>query len=459
MLLLTSSVYSSENPIDSFNKIILDGCMDLSACNYNPNASEDNGSCCYAACGCLDPEAANFSLESECDDNSCLYLSDCSLIEPDVSENQSVCRGGMLEIMTENEFVNGVKWFIDGELISEESDLYYTPEVEGEMEMLMIYSNDFCVDTTEIALEVFVLESPELTYDGLQFCEGESADIETAGGFQNVWIHGSQFFSLNESVTVTNGGIYSVVNVDEDCVSNSVAVVVTVYTIPEAEILFSSTDICEGNYVQLHSVDEGEYVWLQNGEPYSINQSTQTSSEGEFTLQVNNNQCISNIDSVILTERENPETPDIEFDNGVLTATQIDDVSYVWYLNGTMEEETEVNYFTPTISGNYRVEVMSEYLCTTSSEALFVTDISEISESEIQIYPNPMKDLVNIDLGDNVIDRLLITDSQGRVVQEIENRESASIIQINRQTMASGIYHLRLYNKDTTVKLKRLMVK
>ena len=162
---------------------------------------------------------------------------------------------------------------------------------------------------------------------------------------------------------------------------------------------------------------------------------------------------------MILTERENPETPDIEFDNGVLTATQIDDVSYVWYLNGTMEEETEVNYFTPTISGNYRVEVMSEYLCTTSSEALFVTDISEISESEIQIYPNPMKDLVNIDLGDNVIDRLLITDSQGRVVQEIENRESASIIQINRQTMASGIYHLRLYNKDTTVKLKRLMVK
>jgi len=61
------------------------GCTDSSACNYNPNVSEDNGSCEYfddcgvcggdnSSCtGCTDPDACNHSPEYTIDDGSCVF--------------------------------------------------------------------------------------------------------------------------------------------------------------------------------------------------------------------------------------------------------------------------------------------------------------------------------------------------------------------------------------------------
>ena len=125
----------------------------------------------------------------------------------------------------------------------------------------MVTSNDFCTDSSEILLDVFVLESPELTHTGLQLCEGDLTELSAVSDFQNVWIFGGQFLSLYESVIIGNGGLYSVVNVEGDCVSSSAGVMVTVSPIPLAEILSSSTDFCEGSYVLLLSLAEGDHEW------------------------------------------------------------------------------------------------------------------------------------------------------------------------------------------------------
>ena len=108
----------------------------------------------------------------------------------------------------------------------------------------MVTSNDFCTDSTEILLDVFVLESPEHTHTGLQICEGDLTELSSVSDFQNVWIFGGQFLSLCESVIIGNGGLYSVVNAEGYCVSSSEGVMVS--PIPVAEILSSSTDFCEG---------------------------------------------------------------------------------------------------------------------------------------------------------------------------------------------------------------------
>jgi len=47
------------------------GCIDVLACNYDPNAGCDDGSCTYG--GCTDPVACNYNLEAACDDGSCTY--------------------------------------------------------------------------------------------------------------------------------------------------------------------------------------------------------------------------------------------------------------------------------------------------------------------------------------------------------------------------------------------------
>jgi|TARA_Y100000034_G_scaffold110937_1_gene143518 hypothetical protein len=49
------------------------GCTDPLACNYNPNATIDDGSCCYP--GCIFPAAINYDPTACCDDGSCLYPS------------------------------------------------------------------------------------------------------------------------------------------------------------------------------------------------------------------------------------------------------------------------------------------------------------------------------------------------------------------------------------------------
>ena len=52
------------------------GCTDSSACNYDPNASIDDGSC-SGSLGCTDSSACNYDSSADCDDGSCLSLDEC----------------------------------------------------------------------------------------------------------------------------------------------------------------------------------------------------------------------------------------------------------------------------------------------------------------------------------------------------------------------------------------------
>ena len=53
------------------NDIVTLGCLDPLANNYNPLASQDDGSCDYCIYGCMDPNAINYNNLATCDDGSC----------------------------------------------------------------------------------------------------------------------------------------------------------------------------------------------------------------------------------------------------------------------------------------------------------------------------------------------------------------------------------------------------
>ena len=52
------------------------GCTDETACNYNPDATENDWSCTYP--GCMDEEAINYNPWAGCEDDSlCEYPPEC----------------------------------------------------------------------------------------------------------------------------------------------------------------------------------------------------------------------------------------------------------------------------------------------------------------------------------------------------------------------------------------------
>ena len=74
---LTSLIFACKKEDDkptSTTSTEIEGCMDVLAINYNPDATEDDGSCAYAAVeGCTDNLATNYNPQATIDDGSCEY--------------------------------------------------------------------------------------------------------------------------------------------------------------------------------------------------------------------------------------------------------------------------------------------------------------------------------------------------------------------------------------------------
>lgn len=67
--------YDPEATLDdgSCERLSCAGCTFVLACNYNPEATQDDGSCTYQECqGCTFPEATNYDATALIEDGSCV---------------------------------------------------------------------------------------------------------------------------------------------------------------------------------------------------------------------------------------------------------------------------------------------------------------------------------------------------------------------------------------------------
>ena len=71
---MSASNYNPDATVDNGSCMFdVFGCMDMSANNYNPDATVDNGSCMFDIFGCTDPLALNHNPDATDDDGSCEY--------------------------------------------------------------------------------------------------------------------------------------------------------------------------------------------------------------------------------------------------------------------------------------------------------------------------------------------------------------------------------------------------
>ena len=93
------------------------GCTNPSAFNYDPNATIDDGSCCYVS-GCTDPVALNFNSSACFDDGSCIQpINGCTdplanNYDPSANvDDGSCCYGDLITIdITTDNYPTETSW-------------------------------------------------------------------------------------------------------------------------------------------------------------------------------------------------------------------------------------------------------------------------------------------------------------------------------------------------------------
>lgn len=80
---------------------------------------------------------------------------------------------------------------------------------------------------------------------------------------------------------------------------------------------------------------------------------------------------------------------------------------------------------------------------------------SRLIESNITIYPNPIKDKVKISTGNEILSKVVISNNLGQVLAQ--NEINATNFDVNMSTFPAGIYTITLFLKDGFLISKRIL--
>ncbi len=233
-----------------------------------------------------------------------------------------------------------------------------------------------CVSPASAPVTVTVYSipaAPVITASGpTSFCAGGSVILTSSQPTGNSW----STAAMTQNITVTTGGVYSVIYIDGNgCASSSSApVVVNVFSNPPAPSITAggATTICQGSFVTLTSSYTSGNTWSTGGVTQSINATT----SGAYTVTYTNaNGCSTTSAPMNVTVIPVSAIPTISAsgstticDGSSVTLTSSDPNS-TWSTGATTQS------ITVTTSGSYSV-VGNQTGCPSQSSAPIVVTVN-----------------------------------------------------------------------------------
>jgi PKD repeat protein len=158
---------------------------------------------------------------------------------------------------------------------------YLTPGIFNAF--LAVTTNNGCVDTHYVAVEVLPIPNIQITPSGpTTFCQGNSVNLTASGANSYLW----QGLGSSSTLNATQSGIYTVNGTNLDGCSNSASLQVVVNPLPIVAISTqNSTSFCQGDSLLLNAMGAVAYTW-PGGE----------TSDSIFVFQ-SNNYFVTGIDS------------------------------------------------------------------------------------------------------------------------------------------------------------------
>lgn len=356
-----------------------------------------------------------FTNQFGCDSVFTLNLTVIKLETPTVSYNSADT------ILTSTE-AEGYQWYLNGRVIYGAVEQTYIPTDDGNYSVIVYQgscssaaSEAVKVQLTEILYTVtfkvtdsnnLKLTGATVVFDGTEF---------TTPGYGDLSINSLSVGTYNYSVSNTG---YKTVNGSVEVVDDNVTKTVALESCID-EIVLDET-ICTGD-----SIAVGGNYYLATG-TYEIMLTNEYNCDSIITL----NLTLASL-----------EAPTATYDEASRTLSSSAAEGNQWYLNGVAITDATAQTLVPTENGNYSV-IVSQGSCSSEESnvvSVVLSSISSVTESALEIYPNPASSSVTIKgvCGRDVI----VISANGTVVKRYTQKDNDLLIDVSN--FESGIYFVK----------------
>lgn len=232
---------------------------------------------------------------------------------------------------------------------------------------------------------------------------------------------------------------------------------------PQVDFVSGNQVPCWGDHVQYTANGQyfDEVIWTYPGD-WMAGAQTQTTIDliigetpGEVTAQGFNPCGGSTIRQLEVFPLASPTITTIVNGNELtLSGTGI---AYQWYLNGEIIEGATEDSYTAVESGDYFASIQFDNGCLTTSEPVNVIITSLETGSQIlplTVYPSPAKDMLQLKGVDGPF-TFMILDVTGKIMTE----QSSNDVYISLQSLADGLYFLKLQQNQKTYLTRFVVMK
>ena len=311
-------------------------------------------------------------------------------------------------------------------------------------------SNGSCSVTNSVTVNINSPFTVQSASNPGSICYGESSQLSSSvtgatASYSYNWSSNPAGFTStlqNPVVSPQSTTVYTVTVSDGSCSQSSSATVNVIGPVT-VDAGASSTQVCQGETVQLSAQATGgisySYNWTSNPAGFTStlqNPQVIPSVSTMYYVNVNSAPCYAS-DSVEVIVLPLPATPTIHQSNDTLFSSA--QSGNQWYRNSELLSGQTLPYFIAHQSGNYQVRTTDENGCSSAISATFPYVYTGIAESisKLAFYPNPTNGLVYLDGQFASEENLyaIIYDSKGMIVQKTEFSNFLDLT-----TLPNGLY-------------------
>jgi hypothetical protein len=311
-----------------------------------------------------------------------------------------------------------------------------------------------CSSTATLTITEFVVSTPIIAANApTNLCPGTIVNASSSPSSLYSWSTGAS----TQNISITSTGCYTVTTTDVNgCTATSAPYCINYLTgVPTPVIISTDSALCAGesSFVSCSTCPASgiNYLWSNNSvaSSFTLNNAACLS----LTITDINGCSASSLNTYCIASLPTPATPTISFDNnsGTLTASSISD-SYIWLVDGS-NTNFNTQTITPNNNGDYTVISTNANGCvsdtSTSYTYLFTGLTSRDIENGFNIYPNPSKDFINLDVTNSSEAYIQIYNVSGQEVYvgQFANQSGFIHEKIDLSHLSVGVYHVKVsYN-------------